>query len=59
MPFGLKNIRATYQRLVNRVFETQIGRNVEIYVGDLLVKSMEAKKHIDDLEETLYTLQRF
>lgn len=60
MPFGLmKNIGATYQRLVNKVFEAQIGRNMEVYVDDMLVKSMEAKKHIDDLEETLCTLKRF
>ena len=38
MPFGLKNARATYQRLVNRMFSHQIGRNVEVYVDDMLVK---------------------
>ena len=32
MPFGLKNARATYQRLVNRMFSHHIGRNVEVYV---------------------------
>ena len=34
MPFGLKNARATYQRLVNQMFEKQIRRNVEVYVDD-------------------------
>ena len=39
MPFGLKNARATYQRLVNHIFRPQIGRNVEVYMDDMLVKS--------------------
>jgi hypothetical protein len=41
MPFGLKNTGATYQRLVNKLFQAQIGRNVEVYVDDMLVKSAE------------------
>ena len=39
MPFGLKNAGATYQRLTNHMFRPQIGRNVEVYVDDMLVKS--------------------
>ena len=39
MPFSLKNAGATYQRLVNHMFRSQIGRNVEVYVDDMLVKS--------------------
>lgn len=39
MPFGLKNAGATYQRLVNRIFVSQIGRNVEVHVDDMIVKS--------------------
>jgi DNA-binding NtrC family response regulator len=49
MPFGLKNARATYQRLVNRMFRSQIGRNVKVYVDYMLVKSIRATKHIEDL----------
>ncbi|KAF5465384.1 hypothetical protein F2P56_015398 [Juglans regia] len=41
MPFGLKNAKATYQRLVNRMFEHQIEKIMEVYVEDLLVKSKE------------------
>ncbi|XP_077247219.1 uncharacterized protein LOC143886934 [Tasmannia lanceolata] len=39
MPFGLKNAGATYQRLVNKLFQNQIGHNMEVYVDDMLVKS--------------------
>ncbi|XP_050276061.1 uncharacterized protein LOC126718038 [Quercus robur] len=59
MPFGLKNARATYQRLVNHMFRPQIGRNVEVYVDDMLVKSLEEGKHLDDLQETFNTLRRY
>ena len=59
MPFGLKNVGATYQRLVNSVFKEQIGRNVEVYVDDLIVKSKDPEDHIKDLEETFYTLRRY
>jgi len=58
MPFGLKNVGATYQRLVNQMFRPQIGRNVEVYVDDMLVKSLDEKKHLDDLKETFDTLRR-
>ena len=39
MPFGLKNAVVTYQRLINKMFSHQIGRNVQVYVDDMLVKS--------------------
>ena len=41
MPFRLKNAGATYQRLVNKMFSKQIGRNMEVYTDDMLVKSKE------------------
>ncbi|XP_022863650.1 uncharacterized protein LOC111383741 [Olea europaea var. sylvestris] len=40
MPFGLKNVGATYQRLVNMMFVELIGRTIEVYVDDMLVKSL-------------------
>ena len=49
MSFGLKNAGATYQRLVNQMFSKQIGRNMEVCVDDMLVKSKEAKTHLEDL----------
>ena len=57
MPFGLKNVRATYQRLVNQIFNKQIGRNIEVYVDDMLVKSKEEEDHLDDLKEMFNTLR--
>jgi hypothetical protein len=58
MPFGLKNTGATYQRLVNKMFQRQVGRNVEVYVDDMLVKSIHATEHIVDLRETFHTLRK-
>ena len=57
MPFGLKNAGATYQRLVNHMFRPQIGRNVKVYVDDMLVKSIDEGSHLDDLQETFETLR--
>ena len=59
MPFGLKNAGAIYQRLVNHMFHPQIRRNVEVYVDDMLVKSLDKGKHLDDLQETFNTLKRY
>ena len=56
MPFGLKNAGATYQRLMNKIFMHQIGRNVLVYVDDMLVKSLRENDHLDDLQETFDTL---
>ena len=58
MPFGLKNAGATYQRLVNKIFQDQIGHNMEVYVDDMLVKSVEAQEHIKDLQEAFGTLRK-
>ena len=46
MPFGLKNVGVTYQRLVNHMFRELIGRSMEVYVDDLLVKSIEETDHL-------------
>ena len=59
MPFGLKNAGAIYQRLVNHMFRPQIGQNVEFYVDDMLVKSLDEGKHLDDLQKTFNTLRRY
>ena len=56
MPFGLKNAGATYQRLMNKMFAHMIGRNIHVYVDDMLVKSLYEDDHLDDLWETFDTL---
>ncbi len=59
MPFGLKNAGATYQRLVSQIFKDQIGRNMEVYVDDMLVKSRAAEHHVADVNETFSKLRRY
>lgn len=59
MPFGLKNAGATYQRLVNTVVKGQIGRILEVYVDDMLVKSWRIDEPLRNLAETFDTLDRY
>ena len=59
MQFGLKNAGVTYQRLMNKMFTHQIGRNVQVYVDDMLVKSLCENDHLDDLQETFDTLRSY
>nr|KYP67144.1 Transposon Ty3-I Gag-Pol polyprotein [Cajanus cajan] len=58
MPFGLKNVGATYQRLMDRVFREQISRNIEIYMDDIVVKSNSPAEHITDLAEIFGELRK-
>ena len=58
MSFRLKNAGATYQKLVNKMFDRQIRRNMEVYVDDILIKSKEEDTHLDDLKETFTTTLR-
>ena len=55
MPFSLKNVDATYQRLINKMFAHQIGRNIQVYVDNMLVKSRREDDHLNDLKETFDT----
>ena len=57
MPFGLKNIGATYQQLVNKIFKAQIGRNMKVYIDDMLVKSLQTSDHVWDLKEVFNILR--
>jgi len=49
--FGLKNVGATYQRLMDRILAPIIGRNVQVYVDDMVVTSEEKDQQAVDLEE--------
>lgn len=46
MSFGLKNVGSTYQRMVTRMFKDQLGKNMEAYIDNIVVKSKEAQKHL-------------
>jgi len=59
MPFGLKNAGATYQRLMDRILAPMLGRNVYAYVDDMVVTSVEEKKHEEDLEELFATISKY
>ena len=59
MPFGLKNVGATYQRLVNRMFQKQIGMTMEVYMDDMLVKSTTAELHIAHLSKAFQILRKY
>ena len=59
MPFGLKNVRATYQRLVNRMFHKQIGAFIEVYIDDMLVKSIKVELHVDHLAKSFQVLKDY
>ena len=51
MPFGLKNAGSTYQRMMTRMFEPQLGKSIEIYVDDMVVKSkVRSEEHTSELQ---------
>ena len=59
MPFGLKNAGATYQRLVNKMFQKQIGASMEVYIDDMVVKSVKVELHITHLAEAFQVLKSY
>ena len=59
MPFGLKNAGFTYQRMMTRMFESQLGKNIEIYMDDMVVKSKVVSEHLGDLGDILEVLRKY
>ncbi|KAK1648475.1 hypothetical protein QYE76_066280 [Lolium multiflorum] len=59
MPFGLKNAGATYQRMMQKCLATQIGKNVQVYIDDVVITTKEGSTLIDDLRETFDNLDKF
>ena len=57
MHFGLKNAGSTYQRMVTWMLESQIGRNVEAYIDDMVIKSKQVEEHLADLGEEFFVLR--
>ena len=59
MLFGLKNIGSTYQRIMTRMFESQLGKNIEIYIDDMVVKSKMVSEHWGGLRAIFEILRRY
>ncbi|XP_075649724.1 uncharacterized protein LOC142620209 [Castanea sativa] len=58
MPFGLKNARSTYQRMMTRMFEPQLGKNIEVYIDDMVVKIKVESEHVKDLGSIFEVLRK-
>ena len=59
MPFDLKNIGATYQRMMTRMFEPQLGKSIEIYIDDMVVKSKVESEYVNDLRNIFAILRKY
>ena len=58
MPFSLKNVGSIYQRMMTRMFELQLGKNIEVYIDDMVVKSKVVSEHMGDLGDIFEILRR-
>ena len=58
MPFGLKNAGSTYQRMMTRMFEPQLGKSIEVYIDDMVVKSKVVSEQVRDLGDIFEILRR-
>ena len=58
MPFGLKNAGSTYQRMMTKMFKPQFGRNIEVYIDDMVVKSKVVSEHVGDLANIFGILRK-
>ena len=58
MPFRLKNVGATYQQMMTRMFRDNIGHTVEMYIDDMVMKSKREIQHIGDLKEVFEVFRR-
>lgn len=59
IPFSIKNVGATYQRFVNKMFADLIGKTIEVYVDDILVKSLKTLDHLKHFDATFQILRRY
>ena len=58
MPFGLKNAGPTYQRMMTKMFEPQLGKSIEVYINDMVVKSKMVSEHVGDLGNIFEILRK-
>jgi hypothetical protein len=59
MPFGLKNMEATYQRMMQNCLRSQIGQNMQVYIDDVIITTRKEESLIKDLKETFDNLYRY
>ena len=59
MLFGLKNAGSTYQRMMTKMFESLLGKNIEIYIDDMVVKSKVVSEHLEDLRIIFEILRNY
>ena len=59
MSFGLKNAGATYQRLMNKMSIKQLGRIIEVYIDDMVIKSKEVDRHLWDIDDIFQVLWHY
>ena len=57
MPFGLKNAGLTYQKMMTKMFKSQMGKNIEVYLNNMVVKSKIVSEHIEDLTNIFEVLR--
>ncbi|RDX84625.1 Retrovirus-related Pol polyprotein from transposon 17.6, partial [Mucuna pruriens] len=59
MPFGLKNVGATYQRVMLALFHDMIHKEIEVYVDDMIAKSKTPEQHVEDLWKLFVRLRKY
>ena len=59
MPFGLKNVGSMYQRMMTRMFEPLLRKNIEIYIDDMVVKSNVVSEYLGDLQVIFKILRSY
>jgi hypothetical protein len=59
MPFGLKNAGATYQWMMQNYLGSQLGRNIQVYINDVVITTRKEDSLINDLMETFDNLNRY
>ena len=58
MSFGLKNVGSTYQRMMMRIFEPQLGKSIEVYIDNMVVKSKVVSEQVGDLRNIFEILRK-
>ena len=57
MSFSLKNVKATYQRLIGKIFKRMLSQNIKVYVDDIVVKSNSCVQHVEYFQKVFKALR--